>query len=215
MTYRLLDGFCCEGGSSHGYALAGFEVVGVDIKYQKRYPFPMTVIDFLDLPDKYLRRFDAIAASPPCQGWSPLRYLTGLDYPRLIQLTRERLKESGRPYVIENVVGAWQELRNPQGLCGAMFGLGTYRHRLFETNWPLKVPDHPDHKQPSVKAGRLPTLGHSLQVVGNLSNVGLAREVMQMPWASRRGLTQAVPPAYTHYIGLQLRSYLDGKQSEG
>lgn len=212
--YKLLDGYCGEGGTGHGFSLAGFDVTGADIKYQKNYPFPMAVVDVLNIPIEYARRFDAISVGPPCQAYSQLRYLTGRKYPRLIALTREWLEEVGKPYVMENVVGAWLELKRPQGLCGLMFGLGTYRHRLFETNWPLKVPEHPDHALPVNRVGRVPTLGHSLSVVGNLSDTALAREVMQMPWASRRGLTQAIPPAYTKFIGDQLRSYLDAEAQE-
>jgi DNA (cytosine-5)-methyltransferase 1 len=205
---RLLDMYCGEGGTGHGFALAGFEVVGVDIRYQPNYPFPMAVADCVTLPVEYLQRFDAVSAGPPCQDYSPLRHLSGKRYPRLIDVTRKLLEASGKPYVIENVVGAWPELRNPVGLCGLMFGLGTYRHRLFETNWRFSAPEHPDHKEPVNRAGRAPTLGHSLSVVGNLSDTATARRVMQMPWASRRGLTQAIPPAYTEYIGKQLREQL-------
>lgn len=210
MTYRLLDGYCGEGGSGHGFSLAGFDVIGADIQYQPNYPFPMTVVDFLNLPIEYGRRFDAISVGPPCQDYSPLRHLTGKSYPRLINLTREWLEEVGRPYVMENVVGAWQELRRPSGLCGLMFGLSTYRHRLFETNWPLTVPPHPDHKKR--RTGRNPTFNHSISIIGHTSDTALAREVMQMPWASRYGLTQAIPPPYTKFIGDQLRSYLDAQR---
>jgi DNA (cytosine-5)-methyltransferase 1 len=210
--YKLLDGYCGEGGTGFGFYLAGFEVVGADHRRMKQYPFPMTLVDVLNLPIEYAQRFDAISVGPPCQDYSPMRHLTGKRYPRLIALTREWLKEVDRPYVMENVVGAWSELENPQGLCGAMFGLGTFRHRLFETNWPLKVPQHQPHNGRSGIAGRATALGHSISVIGNITDTNVAREVMQMPWATRRGLTQAIPPAYTHYIGNQLREYLDGRQ---
>ena len=139
---KLLDLFCGGGGCSMGYHLAGFEVVGVDINPQKRYPFEFHQEGALTYLRQYGHEFDAIHASPPCQCHSVLRHLPSFNpakHEDLIESTRRLLQASGKPYVMENVPGA--PLRNPFTLCGTMFGLRTEcgaelrRHRLFETNW--------------------------------------------------------------------------------
>jgi DNA (cytosine-5)-methyltransferase 1 len=107
---------------------------------------------------------------------------------------------------IENVPGA--PLRDPVLLCGAMFGLRTYRHRLFEASWPLRAPAHPPHAAPQAKMGRPVKPGEFGQFIGNYSGAALAREVMQMPWANRDGIREAIPPAYTEHIGRQLLEHL-------
>ena len=148
MKPRLLDLFCGAGGAAMGYHRAGFEVVGVDIKPQPHYPFEFHQADAMTYP---LEGFDAIHASPPCQGYSPhvssessaWAGTRGKDEPRLIGAVRERLV--GHAYVIENVVGARRELRGPLLLCGTMFGLPIARHRLFEMNWRIGAFDAPHH----------------------------------------------------------------------
>ena len=113
--------------------------------------------------------------------------------------------------MIENVVADKADpdpLVDPVMLCGAMFGLKTYRHRLFETNWDMQTPPHPDHTARTTKMGRPPIPGEYMHIVGNFSGVDRARAVMDMPWANRDGLREAIPPAYTEYIGRQLRSSL-------
>ena len=137
---RLLDLFCGAGGASVGYSRAGFEVVGVDISPQKHYPFEFHQADAMTYP---LDGFDAIAASPPCQRYSTMR--RGLwkdrEHPDLIAATRDRLRTTGRPYVIENVENARRLMIEPIKLCGTMFGLGTpegsqlRRHRYFECSF--------------------------------------------------------------------------------
>lgn len=145
---RLLDLFCGAGGAAMGYSQAGFtEIVGVDIEPQPNYPFDMYVADaiYYATTDN-LQRFDLIHASPPCQRFSTLAYRNGNgdDWPDLIPPTRKLLKESGVPYVIENVEGA--PLVDPVMLCGTMFdGLRVLRHRLFETSFPVEVPEHGRH----------------------------------------------------------------------
>lgn len=209
---RLLDLYCCQGGASAGYAAAGFDVVGVDIDPQPRYPYTFVragVLEYLaavswqTTPD-----FDLIHASPPCQRYSKAQRIQGRDHPDLIGPTREALKRIGLPYVIENVEDARGELRDPVTLCGAMFGLRTYRHRLFEFGGgaQFEPPAHPEHTAPLAKMGRPPRDGEFMHVVGNFSAVWLARSeaVMGMPWANRDGLREAIPPAYTEYIGRQL-----------
>ena len=206
---RLLDLFCCQGGASVGYSNAGFSVVGVDIDQQPRYPFRFFQRDALDFVTIHGRHFDAIHASPPCQLYSTTQRLRGNTHPDLIAPTRALLESTGKPYVIENVEAARSELRNPVLLCGAMFGLRTYRHRLFETNFPVDVPEHPEHVHRTAKMGRRPQDDEFMHVVGNFSGVELGREVMGMPWASRDGLREAIPPVYAEFIGRQLATYLE------
>jgi DNA (cytosine-5)-methyltransferase 1 len=135
---RLLDLFCGGGGAAMGYHRAGFDVTGVDVTPQPRYPFRFWQLDALALEPWVLSGFDAVHASPPCQAYSTSRSLSSRDHPKLIEPTRALLAASGLPYVIENVSGA--PLLSPALLCGSMFGLDVKRHRLFETNWPLLVP---------------------------------------------------------------------------
>lgn len=203
---RLLDLFCCQGGAARGYADVGFDIVGVDIDPQPRYPYPFHQRDAVEFARIHGRHFDAIHASPPCQAHSNAQKLMGNDHPDLIAPTRAVLIELGKPFVIENVPGA--PLVDPVELCGSMFGLETYRHRLFETNWDLTAPAHPEHVARTTKMGRPPRDGEYMHVVGNFSGVDRAREVMGMPWANRDGLREAIPPTYTEFIGRQLMDVL-------
>lgn len=134
MEPGLIDVYCCQGGASAGYAAAGFAVTGVDRVPQPRYPYRFFRADalvFLRERMQWIRdNFKAVHASPPCQGHSRTQRIWDRDWPDLIARTRELLDETGLPWVMENVAGA--PLRNPVVLCGAMFGLRTYRHRLFE-----------------------------------------------------------------------------------
>ncbi len=209
MRPRLLDLFCGAGGAAMGYQRAGFDVVGVDIAPQPRFPFTFVQADALTFP---LDGFDAIHASPPCQGYSDLRHRWGRDYPRLIEEMRERL--TGRPYVIENVQGA--PLLNPVTLCGSMFGLGVWRHRIFEIHpAPLMVPQcqHVDAPEPVDVTGtgsyqhkpRDKQNGGRSRKPKGLSQ---AREVMGIDWMERREISEAIPPAYTEYIGRHLLDVL-------
>jgi DNA (cytosine-5)-methyltransferase 1 len=142
MKPRLLDLFCGAGGAAMGYSRAGFEVVGVDIKPQPRYPFAFVQADALETLREWTWEneisFDAIHASPPCQAFSVLKHLSSGDHPELVEPTRNRLQATALPYVIENVPGA--PLIEPVTICGSSLGLDVRRHRLFETNWPLMVP---------------------------------------------------------------------------
>ena len=202
MTPKLLDLFCCQGGAGMGYHRAGFEVTGVDLFPQPRYPFPFhqrDAVDFLRINGK---RFDAVHASPPCQAFTNAQKLMGNEHPELIDPVREVLLELGLPFVIENVPGA--PLESPFELCGAMFGLGTYRHRLFETNFHVEVPDHPKHLARTTKMGRKPIDGEMMHVVGNFSGVEKAKQAMGIDWMNRDGLRESIPPAYTQHIGAYL-----------
>lgn len=229
---RILDLFCCQGGASHGYFDAGFEVVGIDIEQQPRYQFGFAHADALKSLEqllageavffgphnprttRFMRRygledFDAIHASPPCQLYSKTHRINRSNFPDLIGPTRVLLEQTGLPYVIENVEDARNELRNPVMLCGAMFGIETYRHRLFETNWGFRQPGHPPHLAKTTKMGRAVKAGEFMHVVGNFSGVDHGRKVMGMPWANRDGLREAIPPVYADWVGRQLMNRLE------
>jgi DNA (cytosine-5)-methyltransferase 1 len=144
---RLLDLFCGAGGAAVGYNRAGFDVIGVDINEQPNYPFEFIRSDVFELDPSYLKEFDFIHASPPCQAysWATKGHRNkGKEYPDLLGKTREFVLESGVDYIIENVVGA--KLINPVKLCGTMFGLRVIRHRLFESNMWLYPPCKCNHK---------------------------------------------------------------------
>lgn len=197
MKLRALDLFCGAGGVSMGLHRAGFDVTGVDIEPQPRYPFAFVQADALRPPFE-LASFDLIAASPPCQAYTLAQRIQDNEHPSLIEPVRDMLKASGVPYAIENVPGA--PLRRPVVLCGSMFGLRTYRHRLFETSFPCEQPIC-THTAPITKMGRAPKDGEFIHVVGNFSGVAEAREAMGIDWMTRDELAQAIPPAYSEFIG--------------
>lgn len=198
---RALDLFCCAGGAGMGLSQAGFEVVGVDIDPQPRYPFEFHQADALMFP---LDGFDFIWASPPCQGYSITKALfrgQKRKHRRLITPVRKRLAATGVPYVIENVVGA--PLKEPILLCGTMFGLRVYRHRLFECSFHIEAPNHPKHTHGSTGSHRGYSSGHPMVcVAGHNFKRYEAEEAMRIEWmTSRAQLAQAIPPAYAKYIG--------------
>ena len=206
---KLLDLFCCAGGAGAGYHAAGFEVVGVDINPQPRYPFEFHQGDALQYLLEHWREFDAFHASPPCQAFTLAQRIQGNEHPDFITSTRAAFQLIGRPWVIENVVGS--PLINPITLCGAMFpGLGVYRHRLFESSHPISAPAHPEHVAKVTKMGRPPVDGEFMHVVGNFAGVAKAREAMGIDWMVRDELREAIPPAYTEHIGRQLLGHLIG-----
>lgn len=189
-----------------GYRRAGFTVVGVDIVPQPRYPFAFVRADALTFLRRLGARFDVIHASPPCQRYSATQRIRRNEHPDLIREVRALAQEIGRPYVIENVEGAEAELRDPVMLCGEAFGLHTYRHRLFESSVPLTVPEHRPHGTLNVKMGRPLKDGDFYHAVGNFVNVPYVRRDLGVPWMTRDGIRECVPPAYTEHIGLQLRA---------
>ena len=206
MKPKLLDLFCGAGGASMGYYRAGFEVEGVDIKPQPHYPFKFHQADALEFP---LEGYDVYHASPPCQHATRIGHQwrgAGYKYPELIDPTRERLISAGKPYIIENVVGA--VLRNPIRLSGPMFGLRVHRRRLFECNFELPMYFE---VRPSGTAAR----GDYVMVVGHASKKRVYEdyrkwpEAMQIDWMTKQELTQAIPPAYTEYIGKYLLQTLE------
>lgn len=213
---KLLDLFCGAGGCSAGYHRAGFDVTGVDIEPQHGYPFMNLLQDdvMLVLEDAdFLRTFDAIHASPPCQAYSVTKSIHGTDgtHPELLEPVRDALIRTGLPYVIENVPGA--PMVNPTVLCGQMFGLGVFRHRLFETNWPLIAPIHEAHDG-RVGDGRYFTVaghggGSSIRDGIDLGTLDEWQTAMGIDWMGRRTIAQAIPPAFTEHIGRQLIAHLN------
>lgn len=195
-----------------GYHRAGFDVVGVDINPQPRYPFEFIQRDALDYAKGHWRDFDAIHASPPCQGETVLQFVNNNReaHPRLIPPVRDMLQTVGLPFVLENVVGA--ELADPVRLCGEMFGLGVIRHRLFETDWPLEQPLHVKHRG-RVRGWRHGTYydGPYVAVYGEGGGKGSTEEwatALGIDWMTRDGLREAIPPAYTEFIGKQLLAHI-------
>ena len=199
---RALDLFCGGGGSSYGLALAGYEVTGVDIRPQPRYPFAFICADALTAD---LSGYDLICASPPCQAYTSARHIRGNEHPRLIGPVRDRLAASGVPYVIENVVGA--PLINPVMLCGGMFGLKVWRHRLFEASFPISQPAHPAHSGSRPKTGRPPRPGDVVTVVGRTGDVNYARAAMGAWWMTQDELRESVPPAYSFFTGMAAAAF--------
>ncbi|MFC8366078.1 SAM-dependent methyltransferase [Streptomyces griseorubiginosus] len=200
---RLLDLYCCQGGAAKGYADAGFDVTGVDINPQPRYPYTFVQADAIAFVLEHGAAFDFVHASPPCQHDTDCQRIQGNQHPDLIAPTRTALESTGRPWVLENVRGAVAKLHTPVMLCGQMVGLANYRHRFFETGggFTLEQPGHPAHLVPQAKMGRPVPLGHYGQFVGNFSGVDLARRVLGVPWMNRDGIRECIPPAYTQLIG--------------
>lgn len=220
---RLLDLFCGAGGCSKGYADAGFEVVGVDIKPQTHFPYKFiqaNVLEFLDTTD--LSEFDAIHASPPCPRYTSITALSGDrdKHPDLLAVMRRKLQVTGKLYVIENVVGAPFE----QGvmLCGSMFGLRIRRHRCFESNLLLMSPGPCKHHGNIISIHGAHTRDYTEKVLVVNENWQQSRkwrpisvpkergmEAMGIDWIMTQDeLSNAIPPAYTRWIGTQLMDIL-------
>ena len=203
---RIADLFCGAGGAAMGLHRAGFEVVGFDIEPQPRYPFEFHQQDALTVD---LSGFDAVWASPPCQAYTPLRArYPEKDYPDLISVTRRALEDSSLPWIIENVIPA--PIRRDVMLCGTMFDLRVYRHRKFETSglFAPMSPEHPKHKY-RTGSGRGQTQRKAHYLAGNFvtvtGNVGsYAGEAMGIDWMTGKELSQAIPPAYSEFLGRQL-----------
>jgi len=191
---KLLDLFCGAGGAAVGYHRAGFDVVGVDIHPQPRYPFEFVQADALDFP---LDGFDAIHASPPCPHYANVTRWRGNpdNHPALIAPTRDRLNAAGVPWVMENV--RTRQLRADFVLCGSMFGLPVRRHRYFEAGgWPAfhliqPCTHHTDDLPFMHKAERA------------------YADAMGCQWMTNIEARQAIPPAYTRWIGERLIAHLE------
>lgn len=202
---KLLDLFCGAGGAAMGYHRAGFDdIVGVDHKHQRRYPFKFVQADALEYLEQHGHEFDVIHASPPCQAFSSTSSLWSNKHPELIDPMRALIKAFDIPYVIENVVGA--PLDNPLMLCGTMFGLYVIRHRLFEIKPPIYfAPFTCNHHLPVVRCGKRPKRWKEFaSVVGHHSDVEYSGMAMGIDWMTQGELSQAIPPAYTEWIGRQI-----------
>ncbi len=228
--YKLLDLFCCAGGCAKGYHDAGFEVVGVDIVDRPNYPYEFIKADALEIlkNEAFISQFDAIHASPPCQCYSKLKYLSGNvekweeDHVDLVAPTRELLIKTGKPYIIENVEGS--PLINPIKLCGSQFeNMYTQRPRLFESNISLRKPDAPVVRHKTLKLGEGFAEDGYITVAGTRPPKGMNEVQAKLyygfalggiDWMSLEELTQAIPPVYTCFLGKQIINYLDGKVEE-
>ena len=199
---RLLDLFCGAGGASRGLQQAGFHVTGVDINPQPHYCGDAFIqADALDVP---LEGYDAYWASPPCQfATSLLLPDDRAKYPNHIPTIRQRLRATGKPYIIENVSA--RVLYIPVMLCGQMFGLRVLRHRWFESNMGLLVPPHERHNG-HTSTGDLAAYhtfakARYITVAGHAFNLPDGRVAMGIDWMTRNELAQAIPPVYAEYIG--------------
>jgi DNA (cytosine-5)-methyltransferase 1 len=238
----LLDCFCCAGGATKGYQNAGFYVVGVDIEKQPHYiGDEFYQDDALDYIAQHGKEYDAIHASPPCQGYSVMtngRWQDRIkDHPKMITEVRNLLLATGKPYIIENVSGARSFLINPILLCGTMFGLQTkqgnqlFRHRYFECSFGFWLVPSCQHNNGSAigvyggrqnparkKAGVIGVYGHT---GGSSSRAGTAqfdvnarREAMGIDWMTNEELSEAIPPVYTQFFGTRLMEYLKEQTHE-
>lgn len=211
---KALDLFCGAGGASMGIHRAGFEVTGVDIRPQPRYPFTFIQGDAMTVP---LEGIDFVWASPPCQAYSRTAKLVDAQHgPKeradLVEPVRARLKAWGGPYIIENVEGA--PLDNPARLCGSSFGLLCQRHRLFESNFLLM--DLPcEHWRQSYDKPALHRLTGRSRVVGCYGNgrgkgdnVALWKKALGIDWMTRKEMAQAIPPAYSQFLAEQIVRFI-------
>jgi DNA (cytosine-5)-methyltransferase 1 len=211
MRPKLLDLFCGAGGCSVGYHRAGFDVVGVDIEDHPDYPYALIVADAMEIlaDADYLRQFDAIHASPPCQHYSVAAEIhvgSRANHPDLLPGVRQLLRANGGPYVIENVPGA--PMDHPVLICGWAMGYQHLpRHRLFESNLLVMSP------------GCACPFGDSVSVFGHSGEdrrkihdgrrthmpIAEVRKLMGCEWMTKRDdISEAIPPGYTEYIGSQL-----------
>lgn len=223
---RVLDLYCGEGGAGFGYHLAGCEVVGVDFKPQPRYPFAFLQADVLSLDRRFLRWFDFIHASPPCQFGTALRHAKNAksDHPNLIPPTRQMLQAAGKPYTIENVEAAAPHLVKPFILQGQMFGLHTRGHqnqrfvmqrrRAFEAPWLTAalppVDTYPEDVVVGLYGGHLRVRaasagGRRTRDLEDYDRPAMAQKLMEIPFGTMSGMSQAIPPAYSRWIAQQFQ----------
>lgn len=208
---KLLDLFCGAGGCSMGYHQSGFNITGVDNLPQKRYPFNFILDDAMEYLINHGQEYDVIHASPPCQLFSvATKNCDRKKHNDLITPIRKVLIEIGKPYIIENVPGA--SIKPNVVLCGLMFGLKVFRHRHFDCSFFIFTLCHPPHTGKHIGDGYYSVAGHSGRwksrgkVHRNIGKGTVAewRDAMGIDWMTRKELAQAIPPAYTQFIGDQL-----------
>lgn len=215
-----LDLYCGAGGAGAGYVRAGFDMTGVDVKAQPHYPYPVHQAGSLAWLEHFLctgewpdgERYDFVHSSPPCQAFSHVSAINGADAHDFLTSTRSLLSQTGLPYIIENVPGA--PMPSAVVICGSGLGMtidrktGEHeylrRHRLFESNIPLMgIPcSHNGLKALGVYGGGSRGERHNMALADE------ARELMEMPWATLEECCQAIPPAYTEFVGGQLMEHL-------
>jgi DNA (cytosine-5)-methyltransferase 1 len=204
MRLKAIDLYCKAGGATRGLQLAGFHVTGVDIEPQKNYCGDAFIQD--DALSIDLSSFDFVWASPPCQRYS---VSTGSQFkqnhPDLIEPTRERILQSGKPYVMENVEGARFKLIDPVKLCGTMFGLKVFRHRYFESNalpFLLLPPCKHDFYavMPTGSPRRKVWTGTEYVIVRTEPTTAEIRTAMEIDWMIKTELDEAIPPAYSKFL---------------
>lgn len=210
MAYKLLDLFCCAGGAAYGYHQAGFEVTGIDNVPQKRYPYRFIQADALEYVAEHGHEYDAIHASPPCQAYSILTGSKHRDkHQELIIPVRKLLISSGKPYVMENVAGARKLLVNPVMLCGSVFGLPIHRHRYFELSWTqlIMVSKCKHDFEPVLISGTTRRQRNGRRVGEYIKSEKAA--AIGIDWMIGKELDEAIPPAFTHYLGEHLLQHLN------
>lgn len=202
---RALDLFCGAGGASMGLHRLGFEVVGVERKQSARdeYPFAVMLEDVRDVCPETVRKFDFVWASPPCQAFTAYKRRPGhvAEAQNLIPFTRALLSAAGVPYVIENVPGA--PLENPVQLCGSSFGLDVRRHRIFECSFPVLTPpcSHGWQTPRFPQATNRENLRSTVEVGVWRIPLDIQQRAMGIDWMSLENLSQAIPPAYSEFLG--------------
>lgn len=211
---RLLDLFSCAGGAAMGYHRAGFDVVGVDIVPQPRYPFTHVVSDALEYLAAHGHEYDAIHASPPCQAYSTITKMHGsaqvASHPDLVAPSRDLLRSIGRPYVIENVAGA--PLIDYVTLCGSMFGLGLHpdrpvylrRHRIFESPVWISPPGPCAHDGTALQVNGHPGGSSKRDPKAAFGSSAEWARAMGIDWMQAPEMAEAIPPAYTEWVGRAL-----------
>lgn len=208
MRPRLLDLFCSAGGAAVGYHRAGFDVVGVDIEAQPHFPYEFHQADAMTFP---LDGFDAVHASPPCQSFTAYRRRgagVGDGYPDLVAPMRDRLRAGGIPYVIENVPAS--PVAPQVMLCGSSFGLDVRRHRWFECSVPMMSPpcSHGSQRPRFAHATNRTNLRRTVEIGVWRIPLDVQQAAMGIGWMTLPELTEALPPAYTEYIGTALMASL-------
>lgn len=229
----IVDLYCKAGGAAAGYVAAGFNVLGVDKDPQPNYPYAFMRADVTALTPEFIAGFAGAHASPPCQFGTELRHTNrrhqAKDHVNLIPFTRDLLDRAGVPYVIENVRAVREHLKDPVTLCGSMFDLHAMahtddgwvpfqlqRHRLFEVNFPLVTPPACSHRQPTlgIYGGHVRCRSASYWREGGADFPGedkkaIAYGAMRIDWPMTMDeLSEAIPPAYTEWLGRQLLSHL-------